>query len=601
MSFLALSSAQALALLGVITAAIVVLYWLKPPPQLVVIPTMLIWNRLMEERRRSSLLDRLRWWISLLVALLVGLSIALALTRPEMESSTNGHRKVAIVIDNSPSMSARSADGRSRWDHATDLARRILREGGVSSEYLVIDTAGQVVGSTFSGHRTALERLDTLEVSLVGGTYLPTVDLEGAELYVVSDGVGIDRPPPDATLVSVFTPVDNVGITAFDVRPVPADPSVYEAFVEVTNSATIAKQVTLQISGTGGQRSRSDLMLEPGEAQGSVFDLSSFARGAIRAVVTTEGDGLDADNAAFSWLPVRSGTRVVLVSPGNIYLETILRFDPRFEVISLEPANYRPGLVADVFVFDGFAPPAAPAGPVVLFNPPDVEWLPGAIDELTAPAIGGWDASHPLMISVALEDLRVDRATRVDLEAYPGNPVAVIGSRSAPLVVAGELPGKWVLVNFDLADSNFALQAGFPIFLSNALSWAMDEELPTNISPGRVEVPLAGARITGLDGMELESHEILGSTVFRADRPGLYTATTPSRRLHLAANLLDPRFTDVNRTSFPLEDPRSAAGVLDSVAPVEEGSEHELWLYLLIAAALLVIFEWWAYHRRLTV
>jgi hypothetical protein len=238
---------------------------------------------------------------------------------------------------------------------------------------------------------------------------------------------------------------------------------------------------------------------------------------------------------------------------------------------------------------------------VVLFNPPEVDWLPVAAGEMTAPAIAGWDAAHPLMSSVALEDLRVDRARRVDLEAYPGTPAVIIGSRAAPLVVAGDLPGKWVQVNFDLEDSNFALQAGFPIFLSNALSWAMDEELPSNISPGRVEVPLAGARITGLDGTELESHEILGSTVFQADQPGLYTATTPSRRLHLAANLLDPRFTDVNRTVFPPEDPRSAAGVLDSVVPVEEGWEHEMWLYLLTAASLLVILEWWAYHRRLTV
>jgi hypothetical protein len=35
--------------------------------------------------------------------------------------------------------------------------------------------------------------------------------------------------------------------------------------------------------------------------------------------------------------------------------------------------------------------------------------------------------------------------------------------------------------------------------------------------------------------------------------------------------------------------------------PVDEGWESELWLYLLFAAAMLVILEWWAYHRRLTV
>jgi hypothetical protein len=498
-------------------------------------------------------------------------------------------------------MAARSQDGRTRWDHAVDLARRILREGAVNDEFLVIDTAGQVVGSTFGDRRAALDRLGQLEVSMVRGAYLPTVEVEDAELFVISDGVGIDNVPPEATLVSVFTPIDNVGITAFDVRAVPADPSAYEAFLEVTNAAASAKEVRVQISGAGGQRSAVELLLEPGESSGSVFDLSSYARGPIRAAVIADGDGLEADNVAFSWLPVRSETRVALISPGNLYLETILRLDPRVEVISLGPAEYSPDLVADVFVFDRFAPPAIPTGPMILFHPPEVEWLPGVVGELTAPPVSSWDVTHPLLSSVALEDLRVDRATQVEIDALPGSPAVVIGSPAVPLVIAGELAGKWVRINFDLDDSNFALQAGFPIFLSNALSWVMDEELPASISPGRIEVPLAGARITGLDGAELESHEVLGGTVFQADRPGLYTATTPTRRLHLAANLLDPRYTEVNRTAFPLEDPRSAAGVLDSIVPVEEGWEHELWLYLLSMAALLVILEWWAYHRRLTV
>lgn len=601
MSFLALSSTVALALLAAVAVAILVLYWLKPPPQLVVIPSMLIWNRLADERRRSSFLDRLRWWISLLIALLVGLSIALALTHPELETTTGGQRKIAIVLDNSPSMSARSQDGRTRWEHATDLARRILREGGVTDEYLVVDTGGQVVGSSFGDRRTALDRVDEIEVSLVRRAHLPPVEVGEAELFIISDGVGIDEVPPGAVLVSVFNPVDNIGITAFDVRAVPADPSIYEAFVEVTNSAATAKQVTVQVSGAGGQRASADLQLESGESRGSIFDLSSFARGPIRAAISTNGDGLEADNVAFSWLPVRSETRVILVSAGNLYLETILRLDPRTEVISMGPADYRADLVGDVFVFDRFAPEAAPAGPAVFFDAPAADWLPGTGGELIAPALAQWDPAHPLLSSVALEDLRVDRATQVDIDAIPGDPTVVIGTRSAPLVIAGDLPGKWVRVNFDLEDSNFALQAGFPIFLSNALSWAMDEELPSNISPGRVEVPLAGARITRLDGTEVESREVLGNTVFQADQPGLYTATTPARRLHLAANFLDPRYTDVNRTLFPPEDPRSAAGVLDAVMPVEEGWENELWLYLLFAAALLIILEWWAYHRRLTV
>ena len=126
MNFLSLSPAVAGALLAATGATVVFLYWLKPPPRRVVVPSNLIWSRLLREKRRSTLLDRLRWWLSLIVALAIGLSLALALTRPEIESISGQLRRIVVVVD------SRAARADSSWSPTLQVRhRRPSRVSGV--------------------------------------------------------------------------------------------------------------------------------------------------------------------------------------------------------------------------------------------------------------------------------------------------------------------------------------------------------------------------------------------------------------------------------------------------------------------------------------
>ena len=100
MSFLSLSPAMAGLLLAATTASVIVLYWLKPPPKRVVVPSSLLWSRLLREKKKKTFLDRLRWWISLMIAIAIGLSVATALGRPEIGSGDNEIRDITVVIDN---------------------------------------------------------------------------------------------------------------------------------------------------------------------------------------------------------------------------------------------------------------------------------------------------------------------------------------------------------------------------------------------------------------------------------------------------------------------------------------------------------------------
>ena len=618
MSFLSLSPPMAALLLAATAVSVVVLYWLKPPPKRVVVPSSLLWNRLLREKKKKTFLDRLRWWISLMIAIAIGLSVATALGRPEVGFGDNEILDITVVIDNSATMATRSSDGYTRWQHAVTKARELLKQGSGSGKFLVVDTAGQAPPTEASDRGSALDILDGLGVLLGGESQFPVLAPSDGELYFVSDGVMITEVPPEATVVSVFEAADNVGITAFEIRSVPASPLEYQAFLEVTNASLQPKEVSIQLSGLrvqheedpnaqsgGGLLTQQDsITLQPGESQAREFSLSSFNRGPVKVVVTSDADAFPADDEAFSFLPVRNPTVVVLVSPGSVYLENLLLIEPRVTMNFKTPQEYAAGVPADMYIFDRYAPLVAPSGPALLFLPPDVPWLTPILEIMDSPEVEGWNAAHPLLEFVSLEDLRVDRAARISpLASTDGaGKLAdiIVGNTNLPLIVATENPEKVLRVSFALEDSNFPLQPGFPIFISNALSWMMDEQAALTNVPGRVEVSLPAATVKDLEGNEVATWPLVDRTVFVADEPGLYTATRGTRRLRVAVNLANRERSAVNATSFDSD--TQTGSISQSFGGVQpSGWGDELWILLLTIAIVLVIAEWVTYHRRLTV
>ena len=600
-------------LLGATVATVVFLYWLKPPPQRVVVPSTLLWDRLLKEKKRNTLLDRLRWWLSLMLALIIGLSVASGMGRPELSSPGRDVRNITVVIDNSATMATRTADGFTRWEHAVAHAGRVLGQGSASGQFLILDTSGQAPPGEPGDRRSALEVLGELTVSLGDEPQFPDLPEGESEIFFISDGVLVDDAPPEATLISVFEVAHNVGITAFQVEALPSEPTRFQAFVQVKNASDVGKQTTLRLSGSNEGGIRDTLTLGPGETRGRSIDLGSFERGPVRAVVTADSDAFPADDYAYGFLPIRTETRVLLVTRGNVYLENVLAEEPRLSLAVVNPAQYDPQVSADVYIFDRFAPPEAPGGPTLVFRPPDVEWLTQTLAVVEAPEVPGWNPAHPVLRFVALEDLRIDRAARIAMpEEGAAGPTSVVGetgrvpaaevvvgSPLLPLVLVSERPERIVRVSFALEDSNFPLHPGFPIFLTNTLGWLMDEQVALARAPGQIEVPLAMAAVTDLEGSDVATWPLSNRTVFMADQPGLYTVAPGDRRLRVAVNLASTARTSVNDSGFTSDEITSTASTV--LVDTEAGPNEELWMALLLLALFLVIVEWVTYHRRLTV
>jgi hypothetical protein len=603
-----LPAAGAWLLLAGTAGLVVLLYWLKPSARRLVVSSGLIWRRVLESRKRRA--ERWRWWLSLMLALGIALAIAAALTRPEIAAVSGAAADVLLVIDTGPSMAARGPDGRTRLARALDSAEAVVRASGAGSRYLVADTTHQVATPALESREDALARLRTLAPRAGAQPWFPDVARPAGpgqrlQLWFFTDGVADLAVPRQARLVSAFQMADNLGITAFEVRALPADARRHEAYLEITNASPGDKRVEVQVVGVGAAPLGRALQLRGGAAADVVLDLSAFEEGPLRATLRTDTDALDLDNTAYAYLPGKGRVRVGLFTAGNPALAQALRLLPRVEVAVATPERWRDSVRFDAVVLDRFAPPRPPAVPALLIAPGPVSWLPRSATDASDIRLARWDTAHPLLANVSLRDVLVDRAPLLALDAprdEPGSaqrlPLAPLarGARNEPLILATREGPRLALLSFALEASNFAQQASFPAFLSNAVDWLTREPRALAYRIGQVSVPAVQARVLDLEGRVVQTRPAPSATLFDVAEPGLFTALTREQRVRIAVNALDPQLTAINAS-------RLARGFAPAAppAPVPARLRIDPWVLLLALATLLLAVEWWTYNRRVTV
>ena len=626
------AAAPLLIALGVLLTAgiIVVLYWVRPEPQPVVVPSNLIWRRVLDERRRRE--DFWRWLISLVIALLVGLAVIMAMAEPIPESGVRGGR-VVVVMDTSPSMVAALSGGGTRWDQASEQVRRILTGSSETSEFLLLDTAGDRGGRSFTGRREALEALEDLRPVHGREHHFPDVAdlLESAsgtappvDIIFVGDGVYVPEAPDGVERISVFEAAPNAGITAFDVRPLPSDPGRFEAFIEVVRHPAEEDDggvVVLQVDGAGGASARRTLRVDAGTPLGETVPLTGFVAGPVRAVIAISGDdALPADDVAHAYIPARNRLRVLLVGGPNPFWEAALRLDPRVSLSVAPPGSDALADLdfasVDLVVIEGAPPEAMPPVPVLVAGSGNAEWLPPRLGNETGNESGNEPASeeaslegetatvmlpvvrgqteHPLLRDLNFEDALARDVEAFDAAFFGGQSSweLLLGDSRLGLLAARESPLRGLAFAFPIARSNLPLQADFPLLLSRALSWLTDVEV-RRVGLGQARVAMAAGAIFDSEGREVASRRLGSEISFDATEPSLYYAAGGGREVVVAASLLDRRASNLNQSAWSEAPPTTLGPAATAVSAI--------WPILALFAFLLIAAEWIAFHRHATV
>lgn len=573
-------------LIGGVIAAIVALHRLKPRALRRIVASTLLW----EEAAKASGQQRTtwRWWLSLGLSLLIGTLLAVALSRPEVQGVGEASRRVVVVVDNGPSMAARTRDGRTRWDHARTAARAVIHTA--PGPVMVLDSTGQGGSTGFVAAADALAALERLSVAPAGRAAMPPIPSgRGFDVHVVTDGVADLRAPPAAIVHAVFEPADNVAVTGLVTRSLPSDPTKVEALVQIVNASPGGKTVRLSLRGGDRFTANQTIRMAAGERVDATFDLSAFEGGVLAAAAIASNDALPDDDIAYTVVASHRPRRVVLVSRGNAVLADSLASLPGVRVETVDPSRYRTEAGVDAVVFDGYTPPQAPVTGALLFRPGPAAWLPSTSRAVGSVDITTWDRGNAVTSGVAWNDVAVRQA--VPWKSLPANTQTLVGAKEGGLVVAGRGDAPWIAVGFRPGDSNLPLQGGFPVFLGNAINALTRRVDLLTHGLGTIRVPVAQGEVRSGRGVVVASRHLGRETVFEAERPDLYTVTGKDRQVQVAAQAIDPGGFEINRSRVTAA---STAAVAVGGLPLER------WMWISAAALVLLLVEWAAYVRRIT-
>jgi hypothetical protein len=628
MIFAGLPLAQLVAIFGAIGVGVLVLYILKLRRRVVAVPFSPLWERILRDKEATSLFSKLKRLMSLLMQLALLALLVLALGDPRAAESLIKGRTVVVLVDASASMQATDVTP-NRLEVAKDEVKKIVRGLGGADRMLVAQMDAMITPlGPMTGDTSALEReLDGVRATDTRADYPRALrfasdvlrGVDRGEIVVVSDGAlgeASDASGPvhlgDAQLsfVKVGTGSRNVGITQFSVRRYPLDKSRYEVMLELTNTGPAAEDVELQLIGDGALVDLTRLRLQPGDRLPRFYpQLSGASRTLEAKIALVDGshDALPADDHAYALLPERHRAKVLAVTEGNTYLEAALLLDEYLDVTDVTPAGYPAALAKgtwDAVIFDGATPAETPKANALYLDPRGPGSPVKVGDPLKQPGFDKIDRKHPVVRFLALDDVNVSAGHKL----VPGTGDKVLGASdggASPLLVAGSQGGyRFVALGFDVRDSDLPLRAAWPLFIINCVNWFTDEDAQylSSFRTGEVwRVPVAAgvtqATVKLPDGttQAVPVHE--GRAVMLGEHAGFYELTVGEQTTSFAASLLDASESAIAPQDAPAVDGR----VPGAPEGFHVGVRRELWVYLLLAAALLTALEWATYHRRVTV
>ena len=592
---------------------VILFYLLKRKRVVRLVSSTLLWQKFLAETQASAPFQKLRHnWLLVLQILLLVLAI-LALARPYFTGQLSGGALQVVILDASASMQS-TDESPSRFERARADALKLV-DGLRDTDRMVVllAGAGTVVKQSETSGKSLLRR--AIESSQV--TDSPTRlhealkmaesltrDNVSAEIHLFSDGAvpaltEFENKGLPLVYHRVGRRANNLGIVSLDVRPHPEDPAQRAIFAGVTNPSAEEQRTEIELHFDGQLIQTKPLTIPPTNTVPTVF-LTAQPRDGVFTVRITARDELAADNQASIVSLLPQPISVLLVTPGNRFLEKALKAAGKVELlIASDLTEAKPPV--DFVVLDGVTPVVWPDKNVLAIGTMNTNWFNG-VGESEAPAIVDWRHGHPLLRFVNFDNVQVAKALAIKTPTWAE---AVVDSPQTPLLIAGELDRQRIVwLGFDTLDSNWPLRSSFPIFIANALDW-LD---PASIRAGQLlvqtgepfrqaqhesvqtaEIAFPDGSRRGLDVDPNAREFVFGDT----GKGGIYELTLGTNRTVFCVNLLDAAETDTH----PREE-LDFGRFGEVMATTTRRANLEIWRWIAAAGLAVLMFEWWYYHKR---
>ena len=592
---------------------VIVFYLLKRKRVIKLVSSTVLWQQFLAETQASAPFQKLRknWLLILQILLLI--LVVLALTRPYFATKTVPAQLRVVILDASASMQA-TDETPSRFEKARAEALKWV-DSLANNDLMVILQAGvnTEVKQSATSEKAALRRALQACACSDGPTRLVAAlrmaeslvrDQRGAEIHLFSDGAAPDLSEFDNKgLPLVYHRVgkssNNLGITALDVRANPEDARQRAVYASVGNFSSNSVQTDLELRLDNQLVQTRPLNIAAGETAAQVF-LANQNQDGVFTLHLSANDDLAADNQASIVSLLPKPVKVLLVTRGNHLLEKALRAVANVELASASDLT-DPAAGFDFVVLDGVTPTVWPKGNVLAIHVINTNWVQ-EVSHVDSPPIVDWRTAHPLLRYASMDNVQIADSF---VAKAPSWAVSLVDSPQAPLILAGDLGRQRIIwIGFDLLESNWPLRVSFPIFIANSVEWLN----PANAKGGQLLVKAGeafrlaltrsetSATVTLPDGQNHKltidpnaSELVFGDTL----RQGVYKLHVGTNDTTFCVDLLDAAESNIKpRDELKLGKYATVA------ATTRQRTNMELWRSIAGLGLLVLLFEWWYYHRR---
>ncbi len=557
------------------------------------VPIIIVWKKLYQNQQSKTFLEKFIHNLLMYLQIVIILLLVLALMSPYIRKGGTGSGNVVYVLDTSGSMQHENTDGQTRLAQAVaEIKSDIAATDNGTFSIITNDGTGSNLLAVASSDKKSLYRLlDQTKATDTAGNLKDAVsavqtlvtDAEGKkknDVIVMTDGVGAADTKELTSLFSAQIRVmgDVTSNVSNDFLSYAKGEKGYDIAAGFTNYSDSKATLEVSLYEEKNVISVRQISIDAGESYTCLFedvDWNGKPLHTEAANITFEGsnakDSLKADNECYAIAESANAVSAVLVGKGNTYIEKAYQAVTSQTLPKSEKESDLDVKKDTVCIYD--ADTSAKQNP--------------AVNRLVF--ADGQAAGTKKSVSLTVSDteltsgisefaIGVNETYTYDVPSW-GTGFLWAGDDCAGYY--GQKDGvRVVVVGFDLRESDFALAAEFPVFMSNTLSYLADSSL---LAQSQYE---AGEEVLFHPQADFDVNSLATDTTYA----GLYTVKADNKEESYVVHFATDTQSDGRITA---ED----AGVKSASQKIIV--KKQLRNVILVLILILLVLEWIVYVRQM--
>lgn len=464
----------------ILIPVILLLYMLKQRAKEYPFSSSLLWKEITNSMDASTPWEKLKKNLLMYVQILTVLLFVFVLMAPYLKHGGMAYDNVILVIDNSASMGIAYNEDCTRLEEAIDRACDYVDSLNETSQVTILTSAQESgIIKTNVTDKTELKRaLQSIVLTDLGGNAAPAVSVAQSmanqwEQYdaVVFTDTPVELGNLEAKVVNLYTDYKNLSMDYVSYGTV-SDEAGNESLTvlgKITNGTSEDVTTDVNLYGDDVLLMVQSVTIPAGGSNIVYFEQVDFD-GIVLEMEIHNADDLPADNHAYVTLETQGEKKVLLVTEDNMFLEKAV---VNIAWVDLYKTSQLSAIgkddTYDLYIFDGIFPESLPdEGNLIYLNAASAEGI--TTSETLANVTLEFEDSE---ITTYVTDFSFGVTEAVGYER-PLWANTFISCGDSCVGYYGESGGRRIAVlGFDIHDSDLALQAEFPILISNLMDYMM--------------------------------------------------------------------------------------------------------------------------------